>query len=197
MRGEINAVASSRPGLELASAALLLLGEKRPERAVDLVPGIDADQEEVGVLQPGQGGVQPALGTAGLLAAGTVKAPPPAVADLAVAHHAADVEELAHQLAAALVVGGEVLPVRKMKGVVAPLGGRVILPDVAEGQPIGGRAAGAAAAGNGEKLLLRDDLGFDVVGDEDQVDLPVLAAQEAGEPEVEALGDVPLFRRHG
>src|SRR5690606_20407415 len=127
---------------------------------------------------------------------GAVKAPPAAVADFSVSHHPADFQELLHQLAAAGVVVAEVFAVRKVEVVQVLFAGRGVLPDVAQRQVVSRGAPGGTAAGDREKVVFGDHVRVDVVRDKNRVDLVIFEAEKPGQPKVEALGDVTLFRRH-
>src|SRR5690606_32208760 len=147
----------------------LLFGQKGSQSVVDLLAGVDADEDEVFPLPAGEFFVKGAGLRPQLPGRGAVKAPPAAVADLPVSHHPADFQELLHQLAAAGIVVAEVFAVRKVEGVQVPFAGRVVLPDVAQRQVVSGGAPGAPAAGDREKVVFGDHVRVDVVRDKHQV----------------------------
>src|SRR5690606_9329198 len=144
--------------------------EEALQGGVNLLLGADLDAGETGILEPFKGGHQGALPVI------------PGTGDLAVAHRAGPLQKLAHQLHAADVVRREVVTVGEVEGVDVVFRGRKALVDDLQGLLVRGGALGAARLALGEELLLRHLPGPGVVGDEDDLDIPVAGPEKADHP---------------
>lgn len=127
---------------------------------------------------------------------GHERAAPVVLVHLAVAEEVGALQYLADQLDALGVVRGQIVAVREMERVDIVMGSRVPLLHDVQTLQIGRGADCTTTFALGEKLLLGHFLCLRMVGDEDDVDLLVLGAEEPSHPEEKAAGDILLKAAH-
>src|SRR5437763_2417322 len=179
--------AALRSSTSIASAHLqgVARGEEFLECGVDLILAGDRYADEVFVFDRAERGHQRA------------ERPPTAFLDLAVAEDVRALQELTHQVQAALIVDlAPVVAIREVERIDVPLAGIEALFDDLERELVGRRYLRAARLAEVEEGVLVHLLGLGVVGEEDDPDVVVLRPQESNHPEIEAAGDVLLELAH-